>query len=73
MSNKLTAVNVQRVVQGVLDATNELMTEFIGKKRAARWDIVNSGLYEAERLNAEMRELLLAAGVEPTESRSKSK
>lgn len=75
MSNEsdkvLTAANVQKVVQGVMDACNELMTEFISKKRAAKWDIVNDGLYNAERMNAVLSEQLRAVGIEPTPSKSK--
>lgn len=67
----LTAANVQRVLQGVLDAANELMTEFVSKKRAAKWDIINQGLYEVEVLNGQLRERLRKVGVAPTESRSK--
>jgi hypothetical protein len=67
----LTAANVQRILQGTLDAANELMTEFISKKRAAKWDVINDGMYAAERLCAELSERLRAVGVEPTKSRSK--
>ncbi len=67
----LTAAKVQKILQGAMDACNELMTEFISKKRAAKWDIVNEGLYEAERMCAILSERLRATGVEPTPSRSR--
>jgi len=67
----LSAEHVQRIIQGVLDAANELMTEFISKKRAAHWDIVNQGLYAAEQLNHELSERLRAVGVTPEPTRSK--
>lgn len=66
----LTAENVQKVIQGVLDAANELMVEFIGKKRAAKWDIINEGFVGAERLNAELIERLQAVGIKPAPCRS---
>ncbi len=69
----LTAENVQKVVLGVLDACNELMTEFVSKKRAARWDVINDGLYDAERLNAELSQRLRDAGLEPAKTRSPRK
>ena len=69
--NILTAENVQKVIQGVLDASNELMTEFISKKRAAKWDIINDGLFAAERLNGILSEKLRELGIEPTTSKSK--
>jgi hypothetical protein len=35
-------------VKGALAACNELMTEFISKRRAAKWDVINEGLMKAE-------------------------
>lgn len=66
----LTAVNVQRVLQGALDAWEELAREFVSKKRAADWQIVNEGLYAAERLNNQLRASLEALGLPIAESRS---
>jgi hypothetical protein len=66
----LTAANVQKVLQGVLDAWNELAAEFLGKKRAAHWDIINEGLFAAERLNSILSERLKATGVVPAPTRS---
>ncbi len=67
----LTAANVQKIIQGALDACNEVMTEFMGKKRAAKWDIINQGLYDAEQLNAKLSERLKLVGLTPAPSRSK--
>jgi hypothetical protein len=67
----LTAENVQKLMQDLLDASNELMTEFISKKRAARWDIINDALYRAERTNAVLSERLKLVGKTPSPSRSK--
>ena len=38
-----------RIVKGVLAACDELMTEFISRKRAANWQVINDGLVAAER------------------------
>lgn len=67
----LTAENVQRLLQDLMDASNELMVEFISKKRAARWDIINDALYRAERTNAVLSERLKLVGKTPSISRSK--
>ena len=66
----LTAENVQKLMQDLLDANNELMMEFISK-RAARWDIINDALYRAERTNAILSERLKLVGKTPSPSRSK--
>jgi hypothetical protein len=71
VDKSLTAANVQRVLQGALDAVNELMVEHISKKRVTNWGIANQGLYEAERLNAVLGARLRAVGIEPAPSRSK--
>lgn len=67
----LNAENVQKLLQDLLDASNELMTEFISKKRAARWDIINDALYQAERTNAILSERIKLVGKTPSPSRSK--
>lgn len=68
--NILSAEHVQKVIQGAIDACNEVMTEFMSKKRAAHWDIINMGLYNAEQLNAVLSERLRAVGIEPTPTQS---
>ena len=40
---------------GCLRACDELMTEFVSKKRAAQWGIINDGLWRAEQLTREIR------------------
>jgi hypothetical protein len=35
-------------------AIDELMFEFVSKKRAAKWDVVNNGLLTAERMIASL-------------------
>ena len=66
----LTAENVQEMLQDLLDASNELMAEFISK-RAARWDIINDAFYRAERVNAILSERIRLVGKTPSPSRSK--
>lgn len=40
---------VRKIVKGTLAAADELMTEFVSKKRAADWKVINDGLYAAGR------------------------
>lgn len=47
---------VRRGIKGALAAADELMAEFISKTRAANWGVLNSGLYEAERLASQLKE-----------------
>lgn len=67
----LTAPTVQRVIQGLLDAWRELSMEAGRMQRATRWDIVNEGLIEGDRLNNQLKAALAALGLPITESRSK--
>lgn len=39
----------EAAVKGAIAAANELMTEFVSKRRAADWGIINDGLLKAER------------------------
>lgn len=41
---------VIKVLRGVMAACDEIVAEFVSKKRAANWGIINKGLYEAEYL-----------------------
>jgi hypothetical protein len=41
---------IRRTLKGALAAADELMTEFISKRRAANWGVLNRGLYDAEVL-----------------------
>jgi len=41
---------IRRVLKGVLAASDEIMTEFISKKRAANWKVINDGLFNAEQM-----------------------
>ena len=38
-----------KIIKGLLAAADELMTEFISKKRAANWKVINDGLYAGEQ------------------------
>ncbi len=67
----LSAPTVQHALQGALDAWNELAREFVSKKGVVDWQIVNEGLFAAERLNNQLRASLSALGLPVTESRSK--
>jgi len=49
MSEKPTECYPIKIVKGVLAACDELMAEFIAKKRAANWKVINDGLYAAEQ------------------------
>ncbi len=40
----------QKAAEGGIAAADELMTEFISKKRAAKWDIINQGLLACDKL-----------------------
>lgn len=44
---RATKRKVRRLLKGVLAAADELMTEFVSKKRAANWSVINSGLNAA--------------------------
>lgn len=39
----------ETIVRGALAAAKELMTEYVSKRRAADWCIINDGLYNAEK------------------------
>ena len=41
---------IRRTLKGVLCAADEFFTEFISKKRAAEWDVINKGLMGADEL-----------------------
>jgi len=42
-------MDAQRGCRGALAAADELMTEFVSKKRAANWQIINDGLVAARQ------------------------
>ena len=46
---------IRRTLKGALRASDELMTEFISKRRAANWGVLNNGLYNAEQLLHDVR------------------
>lgn len=54
------AEKVATVIQWLLDAWSELSAEHSGK-RAAKWSVVNEGLYRGERMLAGLRRDLDAA------------
>ena len=43
---------IAKALSGAMKAASELMTEFISKKRAANWGVINDGLCEAGRVLA---------------------
>ena len=54
--NRVERREVRKLLQGALAASDELMTEFVSKKRAANWGVINEGLYNAEKKVRELRE-----------------
>lgn len=44
----------RHVITALQKATNELMTEFISKKRAANWQIINEAGVSAQKLLAQL-------------------
>lgn len=57
MANKLSArdAEVVRVVEQLADAVDELITEFISKKRAAKWGVINGALVDGAKLVHKLR------------------
>ena len=42
-------------IKALLDACNELMTEFVSKKRAADWAIINDAMVEGGKALKELK------------------
>ena len=53
--NRAEKREVRLVLKGAIAAAGELMAE-LGQKRAAKWDVVNMGLYNAEQKVRELAE-----------------
>jgi hypothetical protein len=47
---------VRRLLKGTLAAFDELASEFVSKKHAADWGVINTGLYNAEQKVRELKE-----------------
>lgn len=54
--NRAARRQVRRVLKGVIAAAGELMTEFVSKQRACNWGVANEGMYNAERMAADLKE-----------------
>lgn len=55
--NRAERRKVRKIIKGALAAADELMSEFVSKKRAANWGVINDGLYNAERMEKELKEI----------------
>lgn len=51
----MTNTELAEVIKNLLKACNELMTEFISRKRAANWEIINDAMVAGERARAAIR------------------
>jgi hypothetical protein len=46
---------VVRVIEQLRQATDELMTEFVSKTRAAKWGVINDALVDGAKLIAKLK------------------
>jgi len=66
----LQAAFMQEALRDMLKAADELMTEFMSKKRAANWGIINDAMVAAEKC---LRTSKSTLGIPSTKSMSKMK
>jgi len=50
----MSPAQLKSVISGLLEACNEFMTEFVSKKRAARWDVINEAMVAGSRAVKEL-------------------
>lgn len=50
----MTTKEICEALRGAIAASDELMTEYVSRKRAADWGVINDGLVKAGRALAEL-------------------